>query len=1207
MLFNRIFFFLYYLFALSSFVDCHAKNKTNIVCANGGTRLFVSDGDLNITGASTIAGFFVDVQAEGEVNVKAVELAVNNLYGYTGFNGPSFTDMTREYSDNSILMPCIQGVTDINVTSTKNDINIRSAVVKCLGAIKLHAGGDINISYDQVHNYVREKGISFGIAGPISDGLKALQSLAQNDGEAAMGYLRHMAGGAIPCLDNITRTVESRTGQQLAFNTAKTLIEAYKFINNAMTNGLGKAMLGRAGISNGSFRPKLELSYYEKEYETAMAMCTVLAAQEVFMTAQNINLDGVQITNPNGGPLKTIDLKAQNSINITDAVNTMRSESSSTTLGFDTATKLPSVDASGSESSAIDRLGNIYNTETVKLKADKITLVNTLFNSQNTDVKADILEVIAKQSESSSEGFSFSTSPDSLHVSAHNSDAKTTPVQPGFVSEEGHIKANKTKLKGGLINFKTGTLDSKHLEFEDVHDYRNSRSFGIGASGFQSLNNTNPIARPEINGSFDLNYSRSDFRATNRATVSQGTDIKTESDISGLNRDASQSRVVTRDDASEFLFYSPLQIRGATKESRKQIMMDHIRKTCGTIDESYPESAKALRQINKDIQAAYANGTDEDAIIAAAESKVKSYNMLKAMEREFIHSLLEDLTVNNQSLGDYLAEKYPGALEDFMDIVDLSRDMAESYVVAETENGTYVDQYGNEYEVVSESNDATETKNEPIDPLYEEPTEPEPRAHNANSSEPKASPKNNKSEPQESPNTSQSNDSTNAPDTESESVSEDAVTKQRRAINHLMGVDEGQLIFETSTAEDGTKACHIGIKNGTNVPKSDAEAYIQEHGQGASESDVEPVINRLAKKFDIDPSLIGKRRDVGPKLKALQRAGRLHGKSKVVLKIVNKLSKGFRTIRFVRFLSAVTPTGAFGLAAGYGMSQGVEFVAEKAADSLDRKVHSMVSGFIDDIQESETMAKNFGDFQTGLKNARKSGKISTQDAAKLACDHGLFGLDGVGNPNAYETVEPGMDKFLSAVDNFSLKTAMAAAAAGTIRNVGGKVEKKSSGKSGVDKGSKTGQNSCVPKDQHQAKRPGNFKSKSPSSSKPLLHGEGKVGTYKKLIKLGKKGDNLTPHHMPSAAQMKENGISRDDGISMWVEQPTPGKGGRHRLTRTYGRKPKNETPRAALARDIKDMRKIYKDQNLYTRKIATSLKKVISKNKEIHKEVFKKK
>lgn len=41
---------------------------------------------------------------------------------------------------------------------------------------------------------------------------------------------------------------------------------------------------------------------------------------------------------------------------------------------------------------------------------------------------------------------------------------------------------------------------------------------------------------------------------------------------------------------------------------------------------------------------------------------------------------------------------------------------------------------------------------------------------------------------------------------------------------------------------------------------------------------------------------------------------------------------------------------------------------------------------------------------------------------------------------------------------------------------------------------------------------------------PLLEGEGKVGTYKELIDSGKREDNLTPHHMPSAEYMKNNGV-----------------------------------------------------------------------------------
>ncbi len=36
----------------------------------------------------------------------------------------------------------------------------------------------------------------------------------------------------------------------------------------------------------------------------------------------------------------------------------------------------------------------------------------------------------------------------------------------------------------------------------------------------------------------------------------------------------------------------------------------------------------------------------------------------------------------------------------------------------------------------------------------------------------------------------------------------------------------------------------------------------------------------------------------------------------------------------------------------------------------------------------------------------------------------------------------------------------------------------------------------------------------------LIVGEGKVGRYGDLLKSGRRGDNLTPHHVPSNAYMK---------------------------------------------------------------------------------------
>ncbi|GGI46711.1 hypothetical protein GCM10008018_18460 [Paenibacillus marchantiophytorum] len=92
------------------------------------------------------------------------------------------------------------------------------------------------------------------------------------------------------------------------------------------------------------------------------------------------------------------------------------------------------------------------------------------------------------------------------------------------------------------------------------------------------------------------------------------------------------------------------------------------------------------------------------------------------------------------------------------------------------------------------------------------------------------------------------------------------------------------------------------------------------------------------------------------------------------------------------------------------------------------------------------------------------------------------------------------------------------------------------------------------------------------TGKSLLPGEGKVATYEELIDAGTRGDNITPHDMPSAKYMESHaGVHKNDGVSM-----TQGSGGRHRQTETYGLTGQglqdylNLSPRNALARDARD-------------------------------------
>eukprot|EP00210_Caulerpa_lentillifera_P009589 g9146.t1 len=122
----------------------------------------------------------------------------------------------------------------------------------------------------------------------------------------------------------------------------------------------------------------------------------------------------------------------------------------------------------------------------------------------------------------------------------------------------------------------------------------------------------------------------------------------------------------------------------------------------------------------------------------------------------------------------------------------------------------------------------------------------------------------------------------------------------------------------------------------------------------------------------------------------------------------------------------------------------------------------------------------------------------------------------------------------------------------------------------------------------------------------LLPGEGKVGTFRELSLLSKVGGNLTPNHVPQRAYMKLFDVKSKDGVAVMMEQPVPGLGGRHRKTRTYGKKPDvASTPRQNLARDLQDLRKIYQEDGLY-REMLPSLREVAKKNKQKFPELFKK-
>ncbi|MCC5638703.1 hypothetical protein LC593_23290 [Nostoc sp. CHAB 5844] len=79
---------------------------------------------------------------------------------------------------------------------------------------------------------------------------------------------------------------------------------------------------------------------------------------------------------------------------------------------------------------------------------------------------------------------------------------------------------------------------------------------------------------------------------------------------------------------------------------------------------------------------------------------------------------------------------------------------------------------------------------------------------------------------------------------------------------------------------------------------------------------------------------------------------------------------------------------------------------------------------------------------------------------------------------------------------------------------------------------------------------------------------------------------------------KVPGYTTNQGIAITMEHLSPGKGGRHRQTVSYGKSPNlSLSTREILAQEVWDVRSIYLRQGLYNREIRKSLQRLIQLNK----------
>lgn len=86
---------------------------------------------------------------------------------------------------------------------------------------------------------------------------------------------------------------------------------------------------------------------------------------------------------------------------------------------------------------------------------------------------------------------------------------------------------------------------------------------------------------------------------------------------------------------------------------------------------------------------------------------------------------------------------------------------------------------------------------------------------------------------------------------------------------------------------------------------------------------------------------------------------------------------------------------------------------------------------------------------------------------------------------------------------------------------------------------------------------------------------------------------------------KVSGYTTTQGIAIMMEHLSPGKGGRHRQTISYGKSPNlSLSAREILAQEVWDVRSVYLRQGLYNREIRKSLPGLIELNRLTWKGIF---
>ena len=277
--------------------------------------------------------------------------------------------------------------------------------------------------------------------------------------------------------------------------------------------------------------PIINISQQKSSQKILSVLMPWIQANEFNIKAKKINLNGNFNYNK-------MNIDATNNINITSSEESILSQT--TTKGLSLNINSIGINCNESVSNQINHVHSMFNGNNTIINGKNINLKGVYIKTLKAIINAETLhlETMQNKKNESSNSWSINISKNpSGSISQYNlSDITANMATEINASESIIINASKELVLIGAKITGKGTIKTPEIKYNNTYNFTKSKQIGVSIGENQCK----------------ISYDRRHKESTDLATISKDIDIITESNIDNLNRNETESKIITRDDKTKF-------------------------------------------------------------------------------------------------------------------------------------------------------------------------------------------------------------------------------------------------------------------------------------------------------------------------------------------------------------------------------------------------------------------------------------------------------------------------------------------------------------------------------------------------------------------------------------------------------------------------------------------------------------------------------